>query len=144
MASDPLVADLLHLKAMEAAERRIRELCPGLAPSGEAMAAHLRANREAHPGSTTERTVEELALWLLGAAGPLSDAARAMLRDFEAGTLKAPRGYAPLAPIPIWLRLEQAPGGRGAMEAAEPGEGPQGAAVASRKRAERKSESEAA
>lgn len=136
--ADPLLADLLHLKAMEAAERQVRELLPGLAPSGERMAAHLRATRTAHPASCAEAAVEELALWILGAATPLSPGARALLRDLEAGTVQAPRGYSPLLPVALWIRIEESARGRGAVDSPEPGEGPQGLMVPSRKKADRR------
>jgi nitric oxide reductase NorD protein len=136
--ADPLLADLLHLKAMESAERRARELLPGLAPSAQDMASHIRATREVHPGSATERAVEEIALWLLGAAEPLSAGARGLLRDLDAGTVAAPHGYAPLAPILVWPRLEIAARGRGAQDTPEPAEGPQGLMVPTRKQAQRR------
>ncbi|TNC51819.1 VWA domain-containing protein [Rubellimicrobium rubrum] len=136
---DPLVADLLQLQAMREADRRLRELCPGLAPAAAAMSAHLLMSRDAQPASGAERAVEELARLVLAVAPWTSDRAQALLRDLEAGTLKAPRGYVPMTPVPIWPRLEARAPGRGAAETQDPAStGPQGAAVSSRKKGERR------
>jgi nitric oxide reductase NorD protein len=135
---DPLLADMRHLKAMEEAGWKLRELCPGLAPSADAMALHLRSNRAASPGSATERAVEELILWVLGGPPPFSGSAQELLRQMDAGTLKAPRGYVSLTPVPIWPRLERPGPGRAALEAQEPGEAPQGLAITSRKTGSRR------
>ncbi|EYD76724.1 Nitric oxide reductase activation protein NorD [Rubellimicrobium mesophilum DSM 19309] len=136
---DPLVADMVQLRAMQEAGWKLRELCPGLVPAADSLAAHLRQGRTASPGSATESAVEELALWVLGGPPPFHDRAQELLRKFDAAALAAPRGYAPLAAVPIWPRVERAAKGRSAaLDAQEPGQGPQGLAIAGRKRGERK------
>ncbi|TNC73274.1 nitric oxide reductase activation protein NorD [Rubellimicrobium roseum] len=135
---DPLLADLSHLRAMETASRKVRERCPGLAPWGEVMAAYLRAHRPAAPATPIEQAVEDLALRVLGDPQASPDARQDLLSQLDAGTLRAPRHYAPLTPVPIWPRLDRPAKGRGAAEAQEPGQGLDAAVVPSRKRAERR------
>ena len=141
---DPLLADMTQLRAMEEATRKLRDLCPGLLPTASLLAADLREGRAANPGSATEAAVEELAIWVLGGPPPFHDRAQELLREFDAGTLAAPRGYVPLAAVPIWPRVERAATGRSAaLDAEDPGKGPQGPAVPGRKRAERKDQDQA-
>ncbi|MBP1807402.1 nitric oxide reductase activation protein NorD [Rubellimicrobium aerolatum] len=142
-ADDPLLADMAHLRVMERATLRARALCPGLAPTASTMAAHLRAHRPARPASATEAAVEELALWVLGGPPPFHDRAQALLREFDAGTLHAPRGYVPLAPIPLWPRLDRPAPGRGAADSPEADPGPAALAAGARKKGQREERDQA-
>lgn len=139
---DPLNADLAHLIAMEAASERTLAACPGLAKPFAALRAHLLATRDTHPHDKIEASVEELTRWHLGDRDELSEPAGDLMRQYLAGTLKAPRGYVPTAAVAIWVRLERGVSGEGAAEQ-DPGVAPPGLATTTRKVGKREDREEA-
>ncbi|WP_210528212.1 nitric oxide reductase activation protein NorD [Rubellimicrobium arenae] len=133
---DPLMADLMQIRSIGEASRAVRSQCPGLAPTGDILAAHLRSQRAVQPVGAAEAAVEELVLWMLGGDLPANGPARALLSDMDTG-VSAPRGYVPMTSVPIWPRLERSAAGQGASDSPEPEPGPAGAAVPSRKQGRR-------
>ncbi|WP_299818777.1 VWA domain-containing protein [uncultured Roseibium sp.] len=131
-SSDPLVEDLQHLVAMQAVTARVLEACPGLVSLHEALRAHLLETRISHATGSTEALVEDLTRWHLGDPTLPGAPAGDLMRRFQAGTLQAPRGYAPPAPVPIWLRLERSEPGKAAADP-EAGTAPPGLATTTRK-----------
>ncbi|PVB61504.1 VWA domain-containing protein [Labrenzia sp. 011] len=130
--ADPLAADVHHLVAMEAVTARVLKVCPGLEGPHAALRASLLDSRESHANGGVETLVEELICWHLGAPALLTEPAGDLMRRYRTGTLQAPRGYAPPAPVPIWLRLERAAPGRAAADP-EAGTAPPGLATTTRK-----------
>ncbi|MDT8854245.1 VWA domain-containing protein [Paracoccaceae bacterium Fryx2] len=129
---DPLAADLAHLAAMQAATVRALALCPGLRAPHAALCAHLLETQPDHAASQAERDVAGLARTLLS-GGQLPDPA----------TRPAPRGYAPLAPLPVWLRLDRAAKGAAPAPADDTISAPPGLASATRKQARREDNEQA-
>ncbi|MEO9530839.1 MAG: VWA domain-containing protein [Roseibium sp.] len=130
--ADPLAADLHHLAAMEAVTARVLRACPGLERPHAALRASLLETRVSHTSGGIEALVEELTRWHLGEPVLLTEAAGDLMHRYRAGTLRAPRGYAPVAPVPIWLRLERGEPGKAAAEQ-DPGTAPPGVATTTRK-----------
>ncbi|AXS41600.1 VWA domain-containing protein [Breoghania sp. L-A4] len=112
--ADPLAMDLRHLLTMEMLTARTLAACPGLAVPHAALRQHVLAARAVHVNSRAEAMVEALTRWYLGDPAALHDDARALMHQCAAGTLTAPRGYAPAAPVPLWPRLEHRAAGKGA------------------------------
>ncbi|POF30498.1 nitric oxide reductase activation protein NorD [Roseibium marinum] len=139
---DPLAEDLRHLVAMQAVTARVLEACPGLESLHEALRAHLVETRASHAHGSTEALVEELTRWHLGDPAPPGAPACDLMHRYRAGTLQAPRGYAPPAPVPIWLRLERAAPGKAAADP-EAGTAPPGLATTTRKVGKREDREEA-
>ena len=129
--ADPLAADLAHLAAMHRASVRVLLLCPGLRAPHAAMRAHLAA-APLTAASPAERRVSDLARAVL-AGEPLPPGAPA----------PAPRGYAPLAPLPIWLRLDAPGAGASAAQDGDAISAPPGLASATRKQAMREDNEQA-
>ena len=129
--ADPLAADLAHLAAMHRATARVLLLCPGLRTPHAAMSAYLAAAPLA-AASPTERRVADLARAVL-AGEPLP----------PQDTASAPRGYAPLAPLPIWLRLDAPGAGASAAPDGDAITAPPGLASATRKQAMREDNEQA-
>jgi len=128
---DPLAADLAHLAAMHRATARVLLLCPGLRAPHAAICAHLAASPLA-AASPAERRVADIARAVLaGEALPPQD------------TAPAPRGYAPLAPLPIWLRLDAPGAGASAAPDGDAITAPPGLASATRKQAMREDNEQA-
>ena len=105
LTADPLATDLAQCAAMQAAMPKLRGLCPGLLGPYRALRQALPPCPDPGLLHPAERAVTEIVAWVLGGPAPLSDAAQHMLRDYEAGTLRAPRGYRPMPDLPLWLRL---------------------------------------
>ncbi|MFN4160324.1 MAG: nitric oxide reductase activation protein NorD [Gemmobacter sp.] len=130
---DALAADLLHLDTMAATTARALALCPGLRAPLAALCAHLAGSLANLATSPAERDV--------------ADRARALL---SGGTLPprtqpgtAPRGYAPLAPQPVWLCLHRKPKGKAAAPAEDAISAPPGLAGPTRKQGKREDNAEA-
>jgi nitric oxide reductase NorD protein len=106
-ATDPLACDLAQCAAMQAATHKLRGLCPGLHGPYRALRQALPPRSGSRPAllHPAEAAVAEIVAWVLGGPAPLSDVAQHLLRDHEAGTLTAPRGYRPMPDLPLWLRL---------------------------------------
>ncbi|AMY68648.1 NorD nitric oxide reductase activation protein [Frigidibacter mobilis] len=129
--ADPLAADLAHLAAMQRASARVLARCPGLRAHHAAMCAYLAAS-PALAASAAERRVADLTRKVLaGEALPPQDSA------------PAPRGYAPLAPLPIWLRLDAPGAGASAAQDGDAITAPPGLASATRKQAMREENEQA-
>ncbi len=129
---DPLAADLAHLAAMAGASARALALCPGLRAPHAALCAHLLGVEVDHSASATERELAVRCRAVL--AGRTAESAEA---------IPAPRGYIPLRPLPIWLRLNQAAGGAAAAPADEAVSVPPGLATATRKQGKREDNEQA-
>jgi len=131
---DPLFADLAHLAAMEQATSRALAQCPGLRAQHKAMCAHLLSDRADLAASPAERAVADLAhIVLSGGKLPPQGLASPV----------GPRGYAPLAPIPVWLRLGRATRGDAATPAEDAVSAPPGLATATRKQGNRQDNDQA-
>ncbi len=132
VTDDPLAADLAQLEEMAAATARALALCPGLRAPHAALCAHLLGAFVPHSASGAERMV---AAWtralLAGEVLPIP--------SLDA----APRGYAPMPPLPIWLRLERAAGGSVATPAEDVVSAPPGLATNTRKQGKREDNDEA-
>ena len=105
---DPLRADLAALIAARARTQATLADAPGFAGlCAELSAAHL-ATRRVPLLPEAERTVEAVIRALLGDPAPLSAKAGRMLHAVETGELsrwRAPRGYRPFRPVPLWPDL---------------------------------------
>lgn len=130
--ADPFAADLIHLDAMAQSTTRALAACPGLRKPHAALCAHLLANMPDHVTGTAERMIAARTRLLLS-----GDALEPVAPH------PAPRGYAPPAPLPIWLRLGQ----RAASDAASPAEdaisAPPGLASPTRKQGKREDNEQA-
>jgi nitric oxide reductase NorD protein len=129
---EAMAADLAHLAAMENATARALALCPGLRAPHAAFCAHLRQVAPDFAASGSERQVADQARALLSGE-PLSVVAPG----------PAPRGYAPLPPLPIWLKLDLATRGHAATPAEETTSAPPGLATATRKQGKREDNEQA-
>ncbi|MEZ5777436.1 MAG: VWA domain-containing protein [Paracoccaceae bacterium] len=105
---DPLRADLAALIAARAITRETLVDAPGFAPlHADLCAAHLLLRRTPHLPEA-ERTVETVIRNLLGDPAPLAPKAQRMLDAIVSGDLsayRAPRGYRPNCPVPLWPDL---------------------------------------
>ena len=128
---DLLAADLAHLAAMEAATMRARALCPGLRAPHDALCAHLAGALRLYPASDAERLA--------------TDGLRALLSGspLPHNAAPAPRGYAPLPPLPLHLRLDRPAHSQGAAPGDETTTAPPGLASATRKQAMREDNDQA-
>lgn len=131
---DLLAADLAHMAAMDLATACVLEHCPGLRAPHAELCAYLLTARADLARSRLEREVADRARAVLS-RGPFSPASSIIL--------PAPRGYASLEPIPIWLRLESAASGAAASPADEAISAPQGLATATRKQGNRQDNDQA-
>ncbi len=101
--TDPLRADL---RALAAARQMVDETlndAPGLRPLYAELCKGLLHQRDIPNLPPVEAAVEELIGNLLGDATPLSATAE-QLQAMDADQ-KAPRGYQPFRPVPLWLEL---------------------------------------
>ncbi|RGP38985.1 nitric oxide reductase activation protein NorD [Pseudotabrizicola alkalilacus] len=131
-AGDACVADLRHLAEMAAASARALALCPGLRATHAAFCAHLLGVMPDFAATAPERTVAAHARAVLSGVTPPA---------INPGP--APRGYAPFAPVPIWLRLDRAAPGQSATPAEEAISAPPGLASATRKQGKREENEQA-
>jgi nitric oxide reductase NorD protein len=123
---DPIAADLAHLAAMAQATARALALCPGLRTPHAALCAHLLGTVDDLSTSPAERAVAQKTRALLSGAEPPDQT-----------SLRAPRGYAPPPPLPIWLRLDQGTRSAAAAPAEDPISAPPGMASPTRKQGKR-------
>ncbi len=131
---DPLAADLAHLAAMELATARALAQCPGLRAHHAALCAHLLSGQSDHAALPAERAVSDHARIVL---------AGGQLAPQDQPSAAAPRGYAPLAPVPIWLRLDRATKGAAAAPTDDGISAPPGLASATRKQGKRQDNDQA-
>ncbi|MDP2080348.1 MAG: VWA domain-containing protein [Pseudotabrizicola sp.] len=129
---DAYAGDLCHLAATAKATMCALHLCPGLRTPYATLCAHLLTVMPDHATSSAERTV--------------LDHARAMLtgdlRPVHTQGL-APRGYTPLAPLPVWLRLDRLARSQAATPAEDGISAPPGLATATRKQGKREDNEQA-
>ncbi len=132
VTDDPLAVDLAQLEEMAAATARALALCPGLRAPHAALCAHLLGASMDYSASVAERMVAAQTRALLaGEAFPVP--------SLDA----APRGYAPMPPLPIWLRLGRAAGGSVATPAEDVISAPPSLATNTRKQGKREDNDEA-
>jgi nitric oxide reductase NorD protein len=132
--ADPLAADLAHIAAMQRATSAALSLCPGLRAPHAALCAHLLTDWPHQATSPSERDVTARALSALSGACYT-----------PAGLVvpSAPRGYTPMIPIPVWLRLDLADKGAAASPAEDAISAPPGLASATRKQGKRENNDQA-
>lgn len=114
---DPLRADLAEIAALAAAADLAWRRCPGLRAPLARLCAHVLAHRPRLALPRREAEVEARIRDQLDA--PAEGAARP-----APAALRAPRGYRPFAPVPIWPRLRAPAPGRAPKAEAEPGATP--------------------
>ncbi len=148
---DPLAADIRALSQAAEMTRATLTDCPGLKPHYQRLLAASRAARPRASLPRHEAALEAAIVHLLGGPLPESPLARdylALIRSpgADLSTLRAPRGYRPFRPVPLWPDLRPRPA-RAAVERSEEmqeeGTGPDAEEEAGRKRA-RRSESDLA
>lgn len=108
--SDPLCADLSHLAgALRMTTATLAE-APGFAQLYDDLCAAYLSLRPELSLPPVEAAVEAVVRHLLGDPAALSDRAQAMLAAVHSGDrqgFRAPRGYRPLRPVPIWPDLRE-------------------------------------
>ena len=107
---DPLRADLRALATARRMTEQTLEACPGLKGLYDGLAQACRAVRRAPDLPRWEAAVERTVLTLLGdetAPDPLAVRLFDLIGQAEPGLedLKAPRGYRPFQPVPLWPDL---------------------------------------
>ena len=127
---DPLVADVLALRAAGAMTSATLDDCPGLRPAWQRLAALCLAARPVRSRPRWEAAVEAVIRRLLGDPAPLGRDAVAILACVEDGadgvdpeSTKAPPGYRPPAMVPLWPQLVPATGAAAARSEDEPDAG---------------------
>ena len=95
LPDDPLQADLARIATANALVRATLAGAPGLRALYADLAEALRALRPTPPLPPAEAAVEALIRAELGDPAPLSDL----------GAIRAPRGYRPARPVPLWPDL---------------------------------------
>ncbi len=148
---DPLAADLRALSQAVEMTRATLADCPGLKPHYQRLLAASRTTRPRAALPRVEAALEAAIVHLLGGPlpeGPLAREYLALIRSpgADLSAIRAPRGYRPFRPVPIWPDLRPRPA-RASMERPEEmqeeGTGPDAAEETGRKRA-RRSESDLA
>lgn len=124
LPDDPVAADLAWLGAMQDATVRTLTRCPGLRAPHAALCAHLLTQGPLG-ASKAERVVAEAARCVLSG------------KAFQMIPVAAPRGYAPLAPQPVWPRLGHAANGAAAAPDQDAVSAPPGAVSPTRKKGTR-------
>ncbi len=128
VSDDPVAADLAWLLAMKQATMRALAFCPGLRAAYAALCAHL---------------LSQMPSAMFAMPSPAERAMAEAVRSVLTGTALAltapvtPRGYCPLAPLPIWLRLDTATNGTAAAPDQDAISAPPGMANPTRKKANR-------
>jgi nitric oxide reductase NorD protein len=105
IGSDPFRADLAAIATAQAMTCATLKAAPGLRPLWQRLAAaHLALRQRPHLRGT-EAAVEKLVRNLLGATTDAPDAALLASMDAPPEHWRAPRGYRPFMPVPLWLDL---------------------------------------
>ncbi|MEX0344161.1 MAG: nitric oxide reductase activation protein NorD [Rhizobiaceae bacterium] len=103
---NPLQSDLQQLVRCQRAVRAALSSCPGLAPVSEKLCNTYLHFRPVTNLPRVEATVEGAVRHFLGARETTAAAAALAeaiaIEDENLATLKAPRGYRPMRPIPFW------------------------------------------
>lgn len=115
--ADPLRRDLAVLARVRSTTSAVLSACPGLAAPYAALRRATRAARPERPLTPAEATVERVVLALLAEPGPSPDAFERLLAE-AARPGRAPAGYQPMLPVPLWgeARAPQAAAVRTAAE----------------------------
>ncbi|MGI9370463.1 MAG: nitric oxide reductase activation protein NorD, partial [Ruegeria sp.] len=101
--TDPLRTDLRTLAAAQAMIDATLDDAPGLRPLYSELCKGLLHQRDIPNLPPVEAAVEELVRQMLGDPAPLSPQAQQI--QSENTDLKAPRGYQPFRPVPLWPEL---------------------------------------
>ncbi|WP_027578881.1 VWA domain-containing protein [Bradyrhizobium sp. Ai1a-2] len=100
--TDPLRRDLLILRRARATAAMVAARFPGLVDSHTRLAAAVASARPQRPLPRVEREVEQIVLALLGAAAPPQGKLWFSLIGENALPERAPPGYRPVLPCPLW------------------------------------------
>lgn len=119
--ADPLRADLATIAAAEAATAAALACAPGLRADHARLAAAVLGARRARSATPVEAAVEALVVRHLGGATPTGRAAGlvrllATPRAQWPDTVRAPNGYRPFAPVPLWVVWRAPRAGTGTTE----------------------------
>lgn len=123
LPADPLLADLATLAAGVAMTRATLAAAPGLRPVWHRLAAAHLALRQRPALRGTEAAVERLARHLLGDTA-LPDAGLMAQHSAPPAHWRAPKGYRPMLPVPLWPDLRGLARGAPAEVASLPTQGP--------------------
>jgi nitric oxide reductase NorD protein len=111
--ADPLRRDLLALRRARETSMAVLAAFPGLAADHAALAAALAEARPRRPMPALERQVEGVVMAALGAAAPPAGGFWEVVTEGAPLPAKAPAGYQPFLPCPLWgdawTRREGAP-----------------------------------
>lgn len=108
LQDDPLRADLEAIAAAVAMTRRTLQEAPGFRALHADLCAAILATRQTPRLPEAERTIEAAIRHLLGDPAPLAPKAQRMAAALGTGVFaayRAPRGYRPFRPVPIWPEL---------------------------------------
>lgn len=122
---DPLARDLARIGAARQAVRATLEDAPGLVGLYRDLAALILDLRPQGGLPPAEANVEALIRHILGDSTPLSPLSQEWLAMLDAPQVRAPRGYRPMRPVPLWPDFSPP----GSTEAAASGERPDGIAA---------------
>jgi nitric oxide reductase NorD protein len=100
--SDPLRRDLLMLRRARDTAAAVLARFPGLAAPYARLADAMAASRPRRPLPRTEQEMERIVLALLSAGEPPERTLWAAMTGASALPMKAPAGYRPLLPCPLW------------------------------------------
>lgn len=100
--SDPLGRDLLTLRRARSTSVKVLARFPGLADPYARLAAAMANARPHRPLPRIEREMEHIVLALLGAGEPPEGKLWPAMTGARALPAKAPPGYRPLLPCPLW------------------------------------------
>jgi nitric oxide reductase NorD protein len=100
--SDPLRRDLLMLRRARDTAAAVLARFPGLAAPYARLADAMAAARPRRPLPRTEQEMERIVLALLAAGEPPERTLWAAMTGASALPMKAPAGYRPLLPCPLW------------------------------------------
>jgi nitric oxide reductase NorD protein len=100
--SDPLCRDLMMLRRARGTVAAVLARFPGLATPYARLAAAMATARPRRPLPRTEQEVEQIVLALLGAGAPPEGTLWPAVTGASALPAKAPAGYRPLLPCPLW------------------------------------------
>ncbi|GGC17749.1 NorD nitric oxide reductase activation protein [Marivita lacus] len=132
--ADAMAADIAHIAAMERATAMALSLCPGLRARHATLCAHVVTDWPDHATSPSERDVAARALSVLSGARYTAE---------SAFVPNAPRGYTPMVPVPIWMRIDLADKGSAPSPAEDAISAPPGLASATRKQGNRQDNEQA-
>lgn len=104
--SDPLHADLAAIRAARAMTQATLSEAPGLRPLWSRLCATHLTQRIRPQASDTETRIEELIRYLLGDPS-ISDPVLLAALDDPPAHWRAPRGYRPFLPVPLWPDLRE-------------------------------------